>query len=165
MSCTTQEQTRLRLRFVYGILTFYDAPFQSASTTLSLALTGRPSTPVPPKRRRFGLFRVRSPLLAESWLFSFPAGTEMFQFSAFAYRFAVCRLLGGLPHSDICGSLDICSLPQLFAAYHVLLRLREPRHPPFALVAFLCPALPSGRDTYFCSSRLFQYVNVLLRGE
>ena len=165
MSCTTQDSTRLRLRFVYGILTFYDAPFQSASTTLSLALTGRPSTPVPPKRRRFGLLRVRSPLLAESWLFSFPAGTEMFQFSAFAYRLAVCRLLGGLPHSDICGSRDICSSPQLFAAYHVLLRLREPRHPPFALVAFLCPALPSGRDTYFCSSRLFQYVNVLLRGE
>ena len=27
------------------------------------------------------------------------------------------------PHSDICGSKDICSSPQLFAAYHVLLRL------------------------------------------
>ena len=38
MSCTTQELTRLRLRFVYGIVTFSDAPFQSASTTLSLAL-------------------------------------------------------------------------------------------------------------------------------
>ena len=29
----------------------------------------------------------------------------------------------GLPHSDICGSRDIGSSPQLFAAYHVLLRL------------------------------------------
>ena len=29
----------------------------------------------------------------------------------------------GLPHSDICGSTDVCSSPQLFAAYHVLLRL------------------------------------------
>ena len=28
----------------------------------------------------FGLFRVRSPLLTESLLFSFPPGTEMFQF-------------------------------------------------------------------------------------
>ena len=37
------------------------------------------------------------------------------------------------PHSDICGLLDICSSPQLFAAYHVLLRLPVPRHPPYAL--------------------------------
>jgi hypothetical protein len=34
--------------------------------------------------RRFGLFRVRSPLLAESLLFSFPPGTEMFHFPGFA---------------------------------------------------------------------------------
>ena len=29
----------------------------------------------------------------------------------------------GLPHSDICGSHRVCQSPQLFAAYHVLLRL------------------------------------------
>ncbi|PNH17850.1 hypothetical protein B6K86_10260, partial [Lachnospiraceae bacterium] len=39
----------------------------------------------------------------------------------------------GFPHSEICGSQDICSFPQLFAAYHVLLRLLVPRHPPYAL--------------------------------
>ena len=39
----------------------------------------------------------------------------------------------GFPHSDICGSVDICSSPQLFAAYHVLHRLLVPRHPPCAL--------------------------------
>ena len=39
----------------------------------------------------------------------------------------------GFPHSDICGSMDICSSPQLFAAYHVLHRLLVPRHPPCAL--------------------------------
>ena len=33
---------------------------------------------------RFGLFPVRSPLLGESLLFSFPAGTKMFQFPALA---------------------------------------------------------------------------------
>ena len=37
------------------------------------------------------------------------------------------------PHSDIHGSKDICSLPWLFAAYHVLLRLLVPRYPPYAL--------------------------------
>ena len=30
--------------------------------------------------------------------------------------------------------MDMCSSPQLFAAYHVLLRLPVPRHPPDALV-------------------------------
>ena len=40
----------------------------------------------------------------------------------------------GFPHSDICGSPDMCSSPQLFAAYHVFLRLLVPRHPPCALI-------------------------------
>ena len=42
-------------------------------------------------------------------------------------------LPAGFPHSDICGSGLICSSPQLFAAYHVFLRLSVPRHPPCAL--------------------------------
>ena len=37
------------------------------------------------------------------------------------------------PHSEISGSMDICSSPKLFAAYHVLHRLSVPRHPPCAL--------------------------------
>ena len=39
----------------------------------------------------------------------------------------------GLPHSEIPGSMDICSYPRLIAAYHVLHRLPVPRHPPCAL--------------------------------
>jgi hypothetical protein len=34
-----------------------------------------------------------------------------------------CLQHAGLPHSDICGSPRVCRSPQLFAAYHVLLRL------------------------------------------
>ena len=34
----------------------------------------------------YGLVRVRSPLLAESLLMSFPPGTEMFQFPGFALK-------------------------------------------------------------------------------
>ena len=34
-----------------------------------------PTTPILPKQHRFGLYRVRSPLLAESLLFSSPMGT------------------------------------------------------------------------------------------
>ena len=43
---------------------------------------------------------------------------------------------GGLPHSEIRGSTGICPSPRLIAACHVLLRLREPRHPSCALVSF-----------------------------
>ena len=43
----------------------------------------------------------------------------------------------GLSHSEIRGSKVICTYPQLIAAYHVLHRLREPRHPPCALTYFL----------------------------
>ena len=40
----------------------------------------------------------------------------------------------GFPHSDISGSMLICSSPKLFAAYHVLHRLLMPRHSPCALL-------------------------------
>ena len=42
----------------------------------------------------------------------------------------------GLSHSEIRGSKVICTYPRLIAAYHVLHRLREPRHPPDALTCF-----------------------------
>ena len=66
---------------------------------------------------RFGLVPVRSPLLGESLLFSLPGGTKMFQFPPFA-------------------SQVICTSPRIIAAYRVLHRLREPRHPPCALACF-----------------------------
>ena len=63
----------------------------------------------------------------------------MFQFTpfpsahyGFMYRCAPIAVRG-FPHSEICGSSDICSSPQLIAACHVLLRLPVPRHPPYAL--------------------------------
>lgn len=85
-----------------------------------------------------GLVRVRSPLLAESRLISFPPGTEMFQFPGFAlptYEFSrQYTLRCGFPHSDISGSKSTRNSPELFAACYVLHRLSVPRHPPNALV-------------------------------
>ena len=71
-------------------------------------------------------------------LFSFPAGTKMFQFPALAsiIRWMLSLQDNGLSHSEIRGSRVICTSPQLIAAYHVLHRLREPRHPPCALSYF-----------------------------
>ena len=62
-------------------------------------------------QRGFGLFPVRSPLLGESLLFSFPAGTKMFQFPALASRFGgMSPLQGdGLSHSETPGSMAICA--------------------------------------------------------
>ena len=52
-------------------------------------------------------------------------------------------LPAGFPHSDIHGSMDICSSPWLFAAYHVFLRLLVPRHPPCALYCLTISSLTS----------------------
>ena len=49
------------------------------------------------------------------------------------YLYISMVFMDGFPHSDIGGSQNICFSPPLFAAYHVLLRLPVPRHPPCAL--------------------------------
>ena len=84
-----------------------------------------------------------SPVARHYWgnhcLFSLPAGTKMFQFPAFAslHMVMIAALqAAGLSHSEIPGSKVICTYPRLIAAYHVLHRLREPRHPPDALTCF-----------------------------
>ena len=51
-----------------------------------------------------------------------------------AQRAATGSLPPGCPIRKSAAMAGICPLPRLFAAYHVLLRLREPRHPPCALV-------------------------------
>ena len=82
-------------------------------------------------------------------LFSLPQGTKMFQFPWFASLLSV-MIAGlqpaGLSHSEIAGSRVICTYPALIAAYHVLHRLREPRHPPDALTCFRRLLQPSERD-------------------
>ena len=68
----------------------------------------------------FRLFPVRSPLLRESRLMSFPRGTEMFHFPRFAsyYYVFIVRYCdshhSGLPHSDIPGSKLARQLPEAF---------------------------------------------------
>src|SRR4029079_11817224 len=69
-------------------------PHTSSNFLLPLYLVPRPHLSKP---RWFRLFRVRSPLLAESLLFSFPRGTEMVHFprlalSALCIQAVVCRV-------------------------------------------------------------------------
>ena len=83
-----------------------------------------------------GLFRVRSPLLAESLLMSVPPGTEMFQFPGFAshtYVFSVRYPCGwvapfGYPRINACSRLPVAfrSVPR-------------PSSPPGAKASTECP--------------------------
>ena len=55
----------------------------------------------------------------------------------------------GFPHSDISGSMDMCSSPKLFAAYHVFHRLLVPRHPPCALTTLTVAGTIESLDSLF----------------
>jgi len=74
-----------------------------------------------------GLVRVRSPLLTESRLMSFPPATEMFQFAGFAsssYGFTErCRISGGFPHI---GNPRIKACSRLPGAYRSVPRPSSP---------------------------------------
>ena len=92
----TQGTLQRQQAFAYGSVTLYGRPFQIVllADCLITPVEG-PTTPrwKPP---RFGLFPFRSPLLRKSIFLSFPAGTEMFQFSALAtatYEFS-CSQFG-----------------------------------------------------------------------
>ena len=137
VSRPTQVPILTASRYLYGPFTLCGPTFQTVPVPDAVFMTG-PTTPAAPQRDRFRLFPFRSPLLWESIFLSLPAGTKMFQFPAFAPTMLVTGLQpAGFPHSDISGSVPVCRSPELFAAYHVLHRLRKPRHPPFALVLFL----------------------------
>ena len=92
--------------------------------------------PTTPAKCRFRLIPVRSPLLRESLLLSFPVATKMFQFTTFASFRMTGLQPAGLPHSEIPGSKLAYSYPRLIAVRHVLLRHLVRRHPPYALCAF-----------------------------
>ena len=104
---------------------------------------GSPATPIMQRlpaitHDRFGLFRVRSPLLTESLLFSLPVGTEMFHFPTFPLPalYIQAGITGsspaGFPHSEILGSKSVYRLPE---AYRRLLR---PSSAPNAKASTVC---------------------------
>jgi hypothetical protein len=88
---------------------------------------------------RFRLFPVRSPLLGESRLISFPRGTEMCQFprlpsSAYVFSTERRRTTGvGFTHSEIRGSMPV---QRLTAAYRSRPR---PSSAPGAKASTVCP--------------------------
>ena len=92
-------------------------------------------------RTWFSLIHVRSPLLAESQLFSSPTGTEMFHFPASTPTQTMHSSAGnttqpvlGFPIRTSSDQRFVDNSPRHNAASHVLHRLSMPRHPPYALV-------------------------------
>ena len=135
--------------FAYGAFTLSGWLSQNHSARLINQLCG----PNPSMHARwFGLFRFRSPLLPESHVVFSSSGyldvsVHRVPFHTLwigVWMTEVCS--AGFPHSDISGSMDICSSPKLFAAYHVFHRLLVPRHPPCALSSITNSLLPREWD-------------------
>ena len=130
----TQDSAMRPIRFGYAAFTLSDAPSQKLLLQIDFCLTQyrSPTTPL----MWFGLFPLRSPLLWESLLISVPELLRWFTSLSITPVSYIFRYSGddiavtGLLHSEIRGSMDMCSFPRLIAAYHVLLRLTAPRHPP-----------------------------------
>ena len=144
-----RESYRFRVRGYHPLCRRF--PTSSTTHTISNSLPDQqlwlsgPATPATQRlpaltRDWFGLFRFRSPLLAESRLLSLPAGTEMFHFPALPPP-ALCVQAGAMGHYAHSGfpirkSPDrslVADSPGLIAGSYVLLRLLVPRHPPCAL--------------------------------
>ena len=133
-----------RLRGFHPLRLAFPKPF--AYPISSLIAVHNPSM----HARWFGLFRFRSPLLPESHVIFSSSGyldvsvhrVPLHTLWIGVWILEVCS--SGFPHSDISGSLDICSSPKLFAAYHVFHRLLVPRHPPCALISITNLILETG---------------------
>ena len=83
-----------------------------------------------------GLLRVRSPLLAESQLMSFPPGTEMFQFPGFAshaYVFSIRSSYEGVSPFGYPWIKACSRLPMAFRS------VPRPSSPPGAKASTECP--------------------------
>ena len=113
-------------------------PFPGRSPASFARFPGGPTTPAR-RRHRAGLgsCAFARHYLRNHYCFLFLRVMRCFSSPGSPRTKVRCRAMrGGLPHSDIRGSTGICPSPRLFAACHVLLRLREPRHPSCALLSF-----------------------------
>ena len=133
----TQGAARVGAHAGYGAVTRCGAPFQAASpmrsSSLAAALQPRARLDArglgwPPFARRYSGGHSCFPFLRLLGCFG-SSGSPPSTTDAMPPH-------GGLPHSDTRGSPAARASPRTFAACRVLPRLREPRHPPYALARF-----------------------------
>jgi hypothetical protein len=134
------EPHRFRLRDYHPLWPVLPDCSASGSVGNSPALNrAGPTTPIDPKTDRFGLFRVRSPLLTKSlncflflrvlrWFTSPSSPSRPYEFRS--------RILhvqcSGLPHSEIPGSTLVCSSPEAYRS------LPRPSSPSIAKAFTVC---------------------------
>ncbi len=122
----TQDTTTLRLTLrVRGCHPLWHA-FQTVP--LNFLRTRGPTTPTCRNMSGLGSSPFARHYLGNHCLFSFPAGTKMFQFPALASSKVAGEFLqnAGLSHSEILGSKVICTSPQAYRS------LSRPSSPPRA---------------------------------
>ena len=134
MSRPTQDTAKLQNDFVYGTFTLY-GPLSSGFHFHLFLLRRGPTTPWDAETTMvWALARSLATTYAIILIFS-SCGYLDVSVPHVRPSFDVIGFLPiGFPHSDIPASRVICTSTGLFAAYHVLRRLREPRHPPSALL-------------------------------
>ena len=136
VSRPTLDTARAYFNFVYGAFTLSGWLSQNHSTiVISHFLRSEPRharTPV------WALARSLAATCAITVVFSSSGYLDvsvrrvpLIQLCVHCMMTVVCT--AGFPHSEISGSRVVCTSPELFAAYHVFLRLPVPRHPPCAL--------------------------------
>src|SRR5204863_848369 len=115
---------------VYRTITFSGEPFRTLRLDIRF-VTPCEQAPQPrlSEDNRFGLFRVRSPLLTESRLISLPRGTEMVHFPRFApMSLCIQLMVTGHDSSGVApfGNLRIKACLPLPEAYRCLPRPSSP---------------------------------------
>ena len=132
----TQVPARVRAHSGYGAVTRCGPPFQARSPMCSSSSCRRPYNPA----------RASTPAVWALPLSLAATRGVTVVFLSSDYLDVSVRRVGlphggmarlqraGLPHSDTRGSRAARASPRIFAACRVLHRLREPRHPPCALV-------------------------------
>ena len=156
----TQVPARGGDRFAYGAVTRSGPPFQARSPMCSSSSCRRPYNPA----------HASTPAVWALPLSLAATRGVTVVFLSSDYLDVSVRRVGnpsgltgllpvGFPHSDIRGSKAVRASPRLFAACRVLLRLREPRHPPcaFRYLSRTAPVPPPSRprDTEYPRSLFY----------
>ena len=113
-----------------------------------------------PQADWFRLMRVRSPLLTQSLLISFPSGTEMFHFPECRF-YILCIQMQMIPYERYrvspFGNLRIKVCVPLPEAYRSLPRPSSPRD---AKASIVCPYTLGRRVTLSAISRLYVAISL-----
>ena len=121
--------------YVYGTITLYGSSFQK----IQLQITDHVVVLQPRhclNRDGLGCSLFARHYWGNHYCFLFHRVLRCFSSPGWRTYCTVILQMTRFSHSEIFGLKVICTYPKLIAAYHVLHRLWEPRHPPCALTYF-----------------------------